>query len=289
MGGQKRVRGAIRHELKKLRFSKTFGISLIIGACIVFAHFASVCAYVNRVYYSYVGISEHPMGLDSISLLALILPNDNWFMTAFLFYLLLPILAAFPFGASFHEERKSGYQRHILTRISKKQYLSAKILVCALSGFLTIFILLVLDMMMCAIVCPLTRINVLSLVSGVWEGSFASSLFYNHPLLYIGAVILMTSSWGAVCSVLALASGMYFTNPFFITSFPCFLILILTTVMEFLKGTVFRTFYEVRPLFLMKAEPGNFNPAWYIFMWQCGFIFPAIAVYYWKGMRHENL
>jgi hypothetical protein len=282
------MKNAIKHEMKKMLAYRNYRIALVLGMIIIAAHFISVAYYVNT-FFSIMADAQHPMGLDSISLLVLFIPADGWFMTATLFYLVLPVLAALPFGASLHKERKSGYQMQVISHCGKKQYLTAKLLVCAMSGFMLIFTLLMLDVMLCAVVCPLAPVHVLSLISAVMQGSFASGLFYNHPVLYIAVCILMSSVWGAVCAVIALASEMYLSNSFLITVFPCLLMLAITTIMELPRGTLFKGAYELRPLLLMRAAPNNPNPAWYILLWQCGFALTAVIVYYRKGMKRENL
>lgn len=283
------MRAAIRHEMKKVMAYGNYRTALLLGLAAVAAHFVSVADCVKRLYFSDVGSMRHPTGLDNISLLIHILPADNWSVTAFLFYLVLPALAAFPFGASLHKERKSGYQLQVITRVGKRRYLLAKLLAAAASGFTTVFVLLVLDMMLCATICPLAPVHVLSLVAGVGQGSFAAPLFYNYPALYVAAAILMSSLWGAVCAVVALASEMYISNAFLIAASPLVLLLALTMAMEFLEESVIHTDYEFRPLSLMTAAPMNRNPSWYIFLWQCGFALPAAVMYSKKGMGRENL
>lgn len=50
------------------------------------------------------------------------------------FYHLLPIVAVLPFSCSYLEDRKSGYIKFILQRVTPKQYLVARFFVVALSG-----------------------------------------------------------------------------------------------------------------------------------------------------------
>ena len=283
------MKNAIKHELKKMLASRNWKISLLLGAIIVIAHFVSVAQYVDWAYYTDLPQAHHPTGLDSISLLVLFLPGDSWFITATLFYFVLPILAAFPFSSSLHKERKSGYQLQVIAHTGKKRYMAAKLLACALSGFMTIFALLLLDVMLCACIAPLVPVHVLSLISAVGQGYFASPLFFSHPLLYIAVCILMSSLWGAVCAVVALAAEMLVSNSFLITVFPFLLFLALTAAFEFLDGSVFKASYEIRPIFLMRAAWGDPNPSWYIALWQCVYALAAVMLYYWKGMKRENL
>ena len=284
------MRDAFRHELKKMLASRNWRLTLLLGAVIVIVHFIVIAVYVNEMYYISVPTSSHPVGLSNISLLFCFMPADGMTTTARLFYIVMPVLAAFPFGASLYTERRNGYHRQVLPRIGKKLYLTAKFLVCALSGFMTVFILLTLDVMLCATVCPLVKISIIDLLSFVGQGSFASSLYYNYPALYIIACVLMSSVWGAVCAVTALSSSMFLSNSFLITIFPGMLMMILEVALTEARAMFFKNFwYEVGPISLMTAEPGHANPSWVILLWQCFYTLLAAAVYMGKGMRRENL
>ena len=60
--------------------------------------------------------------------------GDDLSLAAALFYALLPVGAALPFGWSYCTEHKSGYLKNIYTRVDKKTYLAGKALAVFLSG-----------------------------------------------------------------------------------------------------------------------------------------------------------
>jgi hypothetical protein len=205
-----------------------------------------------------------------------------------LFYLVLPILSALPYGASLHNERKNGYQIQVIARVGKKRYLAAKFVTAFLSGVIVIGTALVFDLMLCAMICPLSSVHILTLEMPMYQGYFCINLFYNYPILFLIMAILMSSIWGGVCSVLAMAAEMFIQNAVIITLFPLILLYLVSFVTEYLQGILFRTVYELRPVYLFQAVCMNRNPAWYIAVWQICLLAVSSVVYFVGSMKREN-
>jgi hypothetical protein len=282
------LKRVLTHELSKLFRSRSLWIAVAVGGLLALIHFAFTVAYVQWAYYSNLDFKGHPVGLDNISLLYRFLGCDDFTAVGTLFYLVLPILAAFPYGASLYHERKNGYQIQVIARVGKKRYLAAKFITAFLSGFLVIGAALVLDLMLCATVCPLSPVSILSLEMSTGQGNFAVNLFYSAPALYLLAAIGVSAVWGGVCAALSLAAEMFVHNGVIITLFPFLLLYFISCVTEYLNRSLFSTFYELRPIFLFSAQCSNRNPAWYIALWQLGALAIAAAVYFGRGMKREN-
>jgi hypothetical protein len=166
--------------------------------------------------------------------------------------------------------------------------LTAKFITAFLSGFLVIGAALVLDLMLCATVCPLAKVSILSLEMPMGQGHFGVNLFYNAPALYLLAAIGVSAVWGGVCAALSMAVEMFVHNGVIITLFPFLLLYFISCVTEYLNRSLFSTSYELRPIFLFSAQCSNWNPAWYIALWQLGALAIAAAVYFGRGMKREN-
>jgi hypothetical protein len=282
------MKRALKHELSKLLQSRAFKIAVAVGCLLSLAHFVYTLYYVKEVYYDNFASINHPAGLDNISLLYRFLGCDNFSVFGTLFYLELPILAAMPYGASLHNERKNGYQIQVIARVGKKRYLAAKFITAFLSGGIVIGTSLIFDLMLCAMICPLSSVHILSWEMSMGQGTFCVNLFYNYPVLFLIAAILMSSVWGGVCAVLAMAAEMFIQNAVIIILFPLILLYLVSFVTEYLHGILFYTIYEYRPIFLFQATCMNRNPAWYIAVWQICTLAIAALIYFGRGMNREN-
>jgi hypothetical protein len=282
------MKRAIKHELSKLLKSNTFKIAIAFGCLLSLTHFVYTLYYVKGAYYDNFADTSHPIGLDNISLLYRFLGCDNFTVFGTLFYLELPILAALPYGDSLHNERKNGYQIHVIARVGKKRYLAAKFITAFLSGVIVIGASLVFDLMLCAMICPLSSVHILSFEMPMYQGDFCVNLFYNYSILFLIVAVLMSSIWGGVCAVLAMAAEMFIQNAVIIILFPLILLYLVSFVTEYLHGILFRTVYEYRPIFLFQAVCMNRNPAWYIAIWQICTLAIAALIYFGRGMKREN-
>jgi hypothetical protein len=282
------MKRVLKHEISKLLKSNTFKIAVAFGFFLSMVHFVYTLYYVKWAYYDNFASTSHPIGLDNISLLYRFLGCDNFTFVGTLFYLVLPILSALPYGASLHNERKNGYQIQVIARVGKKRYLAAKFVTAFLSGVIVIGTALVFDLMLCAMICPLSSVHILTLEMPMYQGYFCINLFYNYPILFLIMAILMSSIWGGVCSVLAMAAEMFIQNAVIITLFPLILLYLVSFVTEYLQGILFRTVYELRPVYLFQAVCMNRNPAWYIAVWQICLLAVSSVVYFVGSMKREN-
>ncbi|MGN1191338.1 MAG: hypothetical protein ACI4S0_01590 [Dorea sp.] len=280
---------ALKHEFSKLNKSKAFRIAVLIAGLFAVVHFIYTISQVKMFYYDPLGKHPHPVGLDSISLLYRFLGCDDYSAVSTLFFLVLPILAALPYSVSLHLERKNGYQIHVISRVGKRQYLVAKAITAFVAGFFVVFFALVLDLMLCATICPLAKVHILSLQMSVYQGNFCYTWFYTHPIVFLIAATCMTSTWGGICAVMAMAVEIVIHNSVMITLAPCVFLFLISSVMEYLQGSVIQSVYVLKPNELFRAICLSRNPAWYIAVWQIGFLVASLALYFIGGMKRENL
>jgi hypothetical protein len=282
------MKRVLKHELSKLRQSNTFKFAVAAGCLFSLIHFVYTAFYVKWAYYDNFDYISHPAGLDNISLLFRFLGCDNFTVAGKLFYLVFPILAALPYGASLYTERKNGYQLQIISRVGKKKYLAAKFITAFISGFVVILIALVINLMLCAMICPLSGVHILTLEMPMSQGHFCVNLFYNYPALFLIAAILMSSIWGGVCAALAMAAESFIHNAVIIILFPFIMTYLVEFFVEYLKGVLFNTSYELRPICLFQAVCDNMNPAWYIAILQICTLAIEFGIYFVRGIKREN-
>lgn len=280
------LKKTLKIEFQKVFASKMFWIALMIGICLAGAQAVQTAKYVQWVNE---GTDFHPSGFDSTSLLVFWLGVDNRTAIGSIFFLTLPILASMPFGASYFTERKTGYSVQMITRSGQVMYLWAKWIATFVSGILVIMLPLLLNLMANALVCPLGKVRVLSLIVYVGQESFASKLFYSHPLVYILVSLILSSVWGGICSTISLTVGMFLKNKILIILSPLILLNFGGLILLQIKEWTGFTNWEVRPTELMRTICMSSNPTWYVISYMGVLLAMVLMVYRKRGMRRESI
>lgn len=281
------LKKTLKIEFRKVFSSKLFFLALVVGICLAGTQVIHVREYVDWVKE---GSSQiHPSGFDSESLLINWLGMDNRTAIGMVFYLALPILAAMPFGSSYFTERKSGYYMQVTMRSGQKTYLCAKWIAAFVSGVIVIMIPLTLNLMANALICPLGKVHILSLTVYVGQEYFASKLFYENPILYIVMGLVLSSVWGGICAVVSLTAGMFLKNKILIIISPLIVLEFAGLVLLYLKSCTNFTYFEVRPMELMRSICLNPNPTWYVISYMLLFLALIIIVYWKRGMKSEGI
>ena len=139
--------------------------------------------------------------------------------------LLTPFLAAIPYSASFCEDVNSGFLHFTLHRsFSVRQYVKSKFLCVWFSGFLVIFVPLLVFGIICMIfAAPYTEEyiseNSNQLQNTAWD--VLGTAFGGGAVIF--SQIFFFSCFGASCAVLALTASAFLPNPFFIWCLPVIL------------------------------------------------------------------
>lgn len=131
-----------------------------------------------------------------------------------MFYLLLPFLAALPFGWSLAEEIRSGYAAHVIFRSGKKSYYTAKMTAAFCSGFLVIAVPLMLNFLVVSAFLPCLTPEILYPYGGLMQKSMLYQLYYTYPHIYVCAYILLDGIYGGLFAVIATASACFLANRF---------------------------------------------------------------------------
>ncbi len=189
------LNNTFRFELKRGIKSKGFKISMITGVLIVVADFI--------LFYEYACESWYPH-----SVIEAWIGTDYKFAYNNLFYILLPILSALPFGASYYEDISSCYIKNILIKTSRGKYYMAKYATVFLLGALSIFCTLLFSLVLCMSFYPiLDPEKLLFLVSFGSGTSFMAELNNMYPTIYIVIYILIDAIFAGLISVFSVCIG----------------------------------------------------------------------------------
>ncbi|WP_314068095.1 hypothetical protein [uncultured Vagococcus sp.] len=228
------MKAMLRIEMKRAIINKKLLIALLFGSIISFyqLYLYQKVGNTNEMYDMAVAYGKDTMTLPDY-LWGAWLGGDTMLFNGFLFFLIIPLLAAFPYANSYMLDEKDGYLTSVFTRTNKKYYFISKWLATFCSGGVAIVLPLALNFLMMSTryssMGPFTE----SSQSMVVEASTMSGLFFRSPFIYIivfHSIIFIFSGLYATCSLLVA----FFTDySFIILAFPFLIIIFLSTVLEF--------------------------------------------------------
>jgi hypothetical protein len=138
-----------------------------------------------------------------------------------------PIIAVVPTCWLLYFERKNGYLKYTLPRISKNKYLLSKWLVIGSSAAVTMFIMSFSSVLLTLYFIPPIEVvyvlvdpNTGEAVPRIPETHFASELFINQPLLYGLFLSLWKAFISAIMATMGFVFSLYSKNLFIILTGP---------------------------------------------------------------------
>ena len=174
------MRQLLRNEYSRLWKNKVLYVVFGVEMLIVFLHFG----YEVLRWKDVIAYGTYPLGVFQKWI------GANWSsLYSWLYFMLLPLLLAIPYGGTFLEDIKTGYVKNVFTRIGKGEYLWSKFIVAFTTGILGL-VPLVLDFMMTASVLPALIPQASTGVYHIGADYLYAELFYEHPYLYLGIWLL---------------------------------------------------------------------------------------------------
>lgn len=131
---------------------------------------------------------------------------DNRFGEMFYMFL-LPLLPALAYADTYYLDNKAGAYKSILTRCRKNNYILAKGIVVLVSGFIVIFVPLLINQLLCFIIAPLySTKNLLGWPAYMFiptHNMIFESLFLSNPYLYNILYMLLVGLVGSQASLMS--------------------------------------------------------------------------------------
>ena len=286
-------------ELKKAFFSKSFliGISILSMLSILSAVY---CIENNGHYnpdymYTYLMKNGEYTENPDFSLYSLF---ENWIggehmsLASTVFYYLLPIASAIPFSWSFYREKKNGYIKNVFSRTKRIHYVTAKTMSVFLTGFITVFIPIVLNIFIVSAFIPYYQPNPTYIFyNNVFFGNMGSDLFFSHPFVHMIMFTIFDAVYGGIFAVFSYAISYYIRNMIAIIFGP-FLMMI---VGSYIEALVINSFFseslismEFIPIgFLHAKQFGNQVFVGNVIIVTCILISFSLATIYVKGIKNE--
>lgn len=215
------MRKLCRIEIWKAFHNRWFFIALIAGMLIsifnVGKNFLLAKEYLYKAY-PYILSNGMTWGMGDIYGMSVYV---NWIgadasrLESAVFWFILPLLAAMPYGVNALREERSKYKNQIFIRSGRKQEAIAKYLAAFLSGGMVVACPVMVNYFVTALFMPLTKPRVTDMSSGMVETQFGSLLFYEHPAIFVALVFLTVFLWGGVFGGMALTGGKFIRKRIF--------------------------------------------------------------------------
>lgn len=145
--------------------------------------------------------------------------GEGYSVESFLFYLILPLIAAMPYSGSFLEDLSSGFAKNICIRVRKKDYLTAKYIAVFLTAGTVVVIPLFVNLLLSAMILP-------SIPPQVADGTFITankvlySLYGAYPYVYFAIYLLIDFAAAGFLGTVGLAMSFYTSNRFIAAAVP---------------------------------------------------------------------
>lgn len=202
-----------------------------------------------------------------------------------LFYFLLPILAAIPYGWSYSQDRKSGYYTQVITRMGKRNYFFAKYSAIYVSGGAAVSIPVLTDLLICALILPDRVMRVSNTLLPIFNYSLAGTLLYTHRWIYALLWIGLTFAFGGAFACMCFFTGSRLRLSALVPLLPFVITLgvdaILSALSELLGTNLFSIHYLPRP------GTAVYNPQWAVVGVLAILIALTVAIGYWWVTQYE--
>lgn len=208
----------LRNEINRIIHARLFWVAIVIG-----------CVVTVSQYFMMVVPCVKYLDLYKMQPFGSLCPHtwyEKWIggelisSQAYIFFLIIPLLAVFPHSVSLAVDRKSGYICHMFLRKGKKEYYYSKFLSTFISGGFVVVVPLLLNIVLS--MCTLPSIypdksTGTSMIAGnkMWE-----SFYFDHPNIYIIAYLIMIFLFAGTVAVFALTLGTYIYNYYVIFVLP---------------------------------------------------------------------
>lgn len=286
------MKALLKTELSKALKNKYFWVTLIaasviavLGAMNRINEYNSIQEYIAADKASHGGVSWKNPYLPADTVFTYWIGADYTSLYFSLFYLLLPLFAAFPYGWSYVVERKKGYIKNVLTRTKKQNYFLAKYIAVFVAGGLAVSLPLIINFCTVAAFIPARMPDVLyDAYSGVSFAQMWSRLFFTHPFVYVGLYMLLNFVFSGLIATLSIAATFAIRNRVAVVLLPFFLML----GMNFLN--TYSTMWELSPLnFLHSARIVNITNGWIVLAEGIILFAATFGVTMWRGRKNDVL
>ena len=219
----------LKNEIKRAFKEKFFYLALLLGMVITISHIFSW----SLKYWNYMAnLDEYERSFFKPASVF-----DMWIggcpvpWQAYTYYILIPLIAAIPYGISLHEDRKSGYMKNMILRSGRKNYYLGKYIANFIAGGLAVVIPLMLNFFINCALFPAYKPEVVGL-GPIGLKSMFYKVFYTHPIVYILIFFLMDFIYAGLYANITLIFSEIVNYKYIVMLGPIFVVIFTNSILE---------------------------------------------------------
>ena len=136
------------------------------------------------------------------------------------YFIIIPIIAAVPYGTILFQDRKQGYIKNVFTRSKKSHYYIAQYVAAFMSAGVVAIVPQILNVLITALLLPsIIPYPGIGYV-GIWGGSMWSDIYYANPYLYLCMYWILDFVFYGLLNTLALSLSWFVKNRFSVLLIP---------------------------------------------------------------------
>lgn len=238
------MKKTLKLELSRAFNSRGMALALIIGIMIAAAEVVMVQlprAEANAEAAATLLFEEYPIMSPTNASEAWIAGHTN--LPGFIYYLILPILAALPFGISYFEDIHGGFLKGIYMRTPRRHYLAAKYAAVFVSGGTAAALPLIMNYGAALILLPNLLPNAIYHMGGIGPSEAFYQIYFSHPSVYIVMYLLIDFCMGGMWACIALAASNLSDYKIIILIVPFFIQLVIHVLCTIFNQAVYSPVY----------------------------------------------
>ena len=193
-------------DLKRALVSKGFIFSVLIGLVVIFFSMA-IEPIRNAIILNYSNAPDLTPASKSILIGNCLNEVTLWDFGNHFFFLIIPIICCIPFANKHFIDKRSGFNKFQIIRTSYRKYILSKILTTFISGFLCIF---TISNILLLIIVTVNSGN--SFRSLFFNNTFLSTLSKDNFILFVFVYNIICSFMGGVYAVFGLCISTFVDN-----------------------------------------------------------------------------
>lgn len=172
-----------------------------------------------------------------------------------IYFLLVPLLSAIPYGGTLQEDIRSGYIKNICIRTRQREYFRVKYIVAFTTGIFSV-LPLIFNFLLTSLVFPAMLPQACTGFYPINATSMLGDLFYLHPYAYLGVWLILDIVFWGLLATLSLAV-FFLTNYMYVAMVTPFLAcMVLYSITWISDYTMLAPFYFLQPCQPCAAQPG---------------------------------
>lgn len=201
------------------------------------------------------------------------------------FFFLMPLLVALPYGWSLVDEMRSSYTKNLLIKVKRSEYFISKYIAQFITGAVVVMIPLCFSIVLTSMFLPAIPMESIYPYGTMGQKCMWSDIYYEHPYLYMIMYVFLDGIFAGLISSMCTAIAMYSKSKVTVVIAPFIFMLII----DYIDKT-FLLNGEYSPIKFLQALPVA-NDTYGIAVFLIGIVFftvPIVCLLY-KERRYEVL